>query len=326
MLTKRLERRFPGTISDVILGPSHGFAALGSSLAIFDTEQVQITRRLPVPVYALVANLDGPSVLAISAVLSPSQPAQQRRVTASENSSSWRRVFRLAEPTAALEDLGDVKADGISATWDGSYWSTYEGDTVYLFRYRQAGLTAEELHETFLPTHVELLSQRLWLEHSSIGAEHFQLLALPDLRSLASGDLEHCDLDFPSEVIPFSAQTPTLSQPIFAVRSLKPSLGTQRGGLVTTAECGSHRIVTLDNRVVAWLANPATGLVAAGDRALAWVESATGLDFLYIGIRSAQVLGQFSIAGATKASARFFGRSLAVWADETLHLYCELDD
>ena len=65
----------------------------------------------------------------------------------------------------------------------------------------RAGLTLRARHDTFWPCHLERVPAGVWLELSSLGASHFEVLALPDLRLLESGNLKYCPLQFPPEQI-----------------------------------------------------------------------------------------------------------------------------
>lgn len=190
VLTRLSQITLPGAITDVVLQGERALAALATELVVIERGAVQ--RRLDVAVQALIASDDERSVLTVSRPIDPPAHYPLREISAAPQRPIQRRVHRLAAPWRALEDLGPIAADGWCATFDGDLWPTLDGDTVYLYERSAAGLTLRARHDTFWPCHLERVPAGVWLELSSLGASHFEVLALPDLRLLESGNLRYC--------------------------------------------------------------------------------------------------------------------------------------
>jgi hypothetical protein len=305
MLTRMIEHAFDHPVRDFAAVGDRGIAALGAAgLAVL--EGGAEVRRLAVPAEALVPSAWG-LILAISPAIDPAPSANERQRVG--------RVYTLRSPWAEAVDLGTVPVDGWSATFDGRYWATFEGDDVHLFELDAFGLAPRSTWRTFWPYHVEPIPEGLWLETSSLGSTHYEILSIPDLRQLRAGDLPRCPIRFPPETYGHRALAPTLARPLFVVNA---------AGLPATLEGGvtrihpittEHRVVTHDDRVITTLPAPAQGLVAERDRALLWFPCEDGLELLHVCLSTSRIAGRHVLAGAAKAGARIAGQDFWVWDD-----------
>ncbi|HEU4410660.1 MAG TPA: hypothetical protein VFS43_35725 [Polyangiaceae bacterium] len=323
MLKQTAEYDLPSPIHDVVLDGGRAIVALEAGVGVL--ERGALARTLDVATHALVASDDGQSVLGLSAPIDP--PA--RRISPPKERPCTRRVYRLRRPWASYEDLGVVSVEGWSATYDGRHWPTYEGDFVTMFECVGASFGVRARFETLWPYHIERIARGIWLETSSLGAEHFVVLSSPDLRELERGNLDRCKIDFPNEHFSHTANAPTLAQPIFCVAgdgAFRRTTAAVDDPVVHHPVKNVHRVVTLDGSVIARLPAPAAGLAAESDRALVWYPEKGGLTFLFVSLREAWVKRRFSIAGATKAGARLFGRKVAVWVGATLRVFRDVGD
>lgn len=92
--------------------------------------------------------------------------------------------------------------------------------------------------------------------------------------------------------------------PVFAIDAAGLPVTVVNGEMRSHPRVGHHRIVTLDDRVITTLPEPASGLVAAGHRALAWVRHGASIELLAIDLRSARVTSRHVLSGAAKVGAR----------------------
>lgn len=318
VLTRLSQITLPGAITDVVLQGERALAALATELVVI--ERGAVLRRLDVAVQALIASDDERSVLTVSRPIDPPAHYPLREISAAPQRPIQRRVHRLAAPWRALEDLGPIAADGWCATFDGDLWPTLDGDTVYLYERSAAGLTLRARHDTFWPCHLERVPAGVWLELSSLGASHFEVLALPDLRLLESGNLKYCPLQFPPEQIRQAVYAPTLAQPLFSIDAAGMPRSIQDGQVVVHPIRGVDRIVTQEGQIVTTLAAPSLGLCAEGERALCWAPCAEGIEVLLICLRTARVRSRLTLPGGAAVGARLFGPRVALWSGRTLQI------
>lgn len=306
MLAREHEHAFDHAVRDFAALGDHGFAALGpAGLAV--VEGGAEVRRLAVEVEALVPSSDGLILL----VLSPEIVEGSSR----ESERRMRRVYALRPPWVEVVHLGTVAAYGWSATFDGRYWATFEGDDVHLFELDARGLVPRSTWSTFWPVGIEPIPEGLWLESSSLGATHYEVLSVPDLRQLRAGNIPLCKVRSPPETIGYCAVAPTLAQPIFTVNAAGHRTVLRDGGWKDLPITTEHRVVTLDDRVITTLPAPAVGLVAEGDRALLWFPCQDGLELVHVCLSTSRVVGRHVFAGAGTVRARIVERDFWVWDD-----------
>lgn len=229
-----------------------------------------------------------------------------------------RRIATLEPPWKLCTDLGEVEVQEWCPTYDGRRWGVFEGDDVRVLLRVVDRLEEEWTYRSFWPTSISRCPQGLWLETSSLGASHYEVLALPDLTVLESGDLKSPSIRFPPELIRNCLRNPSLRQPLFIIDS---------SGLPTTLEdnrsfhlpiLDRSRLITIDGlRIAEFAERPlASGLAAEQDFALAWIGQSGGLLFYVVDLSTAQLIHSFQWRGGQRACARWRGQNLLV-ADDT---------
>ncbi|MBK9262354.1 MAG: hypothetical protein IPM54_21435 [Polyangiaceae bacterium] len=301
MSTRILEIALPGTISDAALLGGRIFAALDSGLVLI--EDGSVVRTFSIPVESIVTSDETDQILSVSAVLEEARDIPRRR-----------RIHRIASPFVLPQDLGVVQVNGFSDSFDGRYWPTYEGDDVRLFALNGEGLKLRARYGTFWPISIERIPEGIWLEMSSLGMAHFEVLSVPALELLHGGDLYYSNITFPSELVPYSAWAPTLAQPVAAVHA-------QNDDIVARSIRNTHRIIIPNGPVITTLPAPPAGLVAAGERALCWFQVDNAMALVLVCLVTASVKDRIVLKGATKAGARIVGRDILVWERNTLRLF-----
>lgn len=309
MLTKTLELKLPGRISDGVCIRDRVVAALDSGLAI--VENGALARTIDIPVRSIVPSNDGMVLLAVSDNIKvvPHIP--------------WsRRIHRVMAPFVLGEDLGIVRVDDFSPSFDGRYWPTFAGDDVHLFEVSDGKLNIVAHYETFLPVKIESTPEGIWLELSSIGAQHFEVLSVPDLQVVNRGDLICSNIQFPPEMIPLNAWSPTLAKPITAVHARGLPFGQDdENNLILYPIRNVDRLIIPNGPVITSLPAPAAGLVASGTRALCWCPIADGMELIGVCLEKAQVTSRFVIEGATDIGARIVERDMLIWEGNTIRVF-----
>ena len=323
-LQQTFEHSFASAVSDVVLLEDRAVVATGEGLVVI--ERGAIAHRLDAIVDSLVESDDGCSLLGVSAPIDPPAHFPMRRIAPPEESRRTRRIYRTVHPWTELRDLGIVPVEGWSQTFDGRYWPTFEGDDVRLYEIAAAGIDLRARHATFWPVRIERMTDGVWLETSSLGASHFERLSVPDLRVIEQGDIPHCTIRFPPETIRHSATAPSFARPIFSVDAAGIPRTIEGDRTEIHPVHGDHRIMTLDDRVVATLPAPTTGLAASGDRALFWLPGEGRIELFLVCLRTARVTARRTLLGAGKAGARIFGRDVAVWTGATLQVLRDVGD
>jgi hypothetical protein len=257
---------------------------------------------------------DDGATLAISAVIGPPSHSPMRRVDGPDP-RPIRRVCALAPPFDQPVDLDRVAADGFAPDFDGNHWAVFEGDWVYLLERRGPRLEEVARHETFWPCRLERCRRGLWLETSSLGASHFEVLSLPTLAVLERGDLAKPKITFPPEQFCETARHPDLARPLFAVDAAGMPRTIERGVSFVHAINTRHRVLTQEGKVVALLDAPAMGLVAEQRRAVLWSKSADGVEVLLVDLALAEVYDRLQRVGASRAGARIQAGIALLWDD-----------
>ncbi len=289
------------------------FAALeDATLAVL--ERGRVVARHDLDAAALIPSDNGDTVLALSPLLGPYTGL--RRIEPPERHARTRRVWALSPPwTARPIDLGVVPAEGWTKTFDGHFLAAFEADDLHVFRLRAERLEHVSRHETFWPIALERVPAGLWVETSSLGASHYARYSMPDLKLIDHGDLATCRLAFPPETICHRAQSPTVAVPVFSINAAGVVVTMEAGQMRSHPRVGDHRVVTLDNRVIATLPAPSSGLVAANHRALVWVRHGGSMELLAIDLRAARVTSRRVLDGVARVGARIEGTEIVVWDD-----------
>lgn len=317
MLEQPREHTLASTIFDVVLQGDRVFAALEDGLVVL--EHGAVVRRFEHPVRSLVTSDDGQTLLAVSPLLNPPPHYPWRSLVPAEEKRLTHRIHRLSAPWTTLEDLGLARVEGWCSTFDGRYWPTFEGDDVHVYECTATGIECRARFETFWPYHMQRTPEGIWLETSSLGASHFQILSVPDLRVIDAGDIRCCKIEFPPESFSHRAMAPSLGSPLLAVAAAEMS---DENHPIRNVD----RIMTLEGRVVATLPCPTAGLASSDERALFWVKTPRGISFLLIDRETARVTFEFTIDGAPSADARIFGRDIAIWERNTLRVLHDAGD
>jgi hypothetical protein len=301
------------------------FAALEDA-GLVVIERGVVVARHELDAAALVPSDDGRRLLALSPLQGPYTGL--RRIVPPEEHARTRRVWVLSPPwTAQPVDLGVVPADGWTTTFDGHVLATFEADDLHVFRVGATHMEHVSRHETFGPIALARIPAGLWLETSSLGASHFEQYSMPHLTRIDSGDLGSCDLAFPPEIIRHYARSPAVLVPVFSVDAAGVPVSVDAGQTLHHPRVGDHRVVTLDDRLIATLPVPSSGLIAANHRALVWVRNGGSMEFLAIDLRSARVTSRFVLDGVATAGARITGPELVVWDDRGgLRVFVDLTD
>jgi hypothetical protein len=306
----------PAPVTDVALVGETAVLALGP--AGLQVVQPGITRLLPWRVEHLVGCTSKPGVLMLGPLLKKPDGYPLRQWIPGPVERWKRRVATLEPPWDACSDLGEVEIQGWCPTWDGDRWALFEGDDVRVML-RTGELFQEEwTYRSFLPTAIVPHARGLWLETTSIGASHYEILSFPDLQVLASGDLKSPPIQFPPERLLSCLRDPSGPSSLFVVDAF---------GLPTTVELGRplhhpqidrSRLVTLEGiRIVEFPERPkASGIQAGGHLALAWVAQTNGLLLYLIDLATAQLFHTLQWAGAQRACASWERQQLLV-ADDT---------
>jgi len=152
--------------------------------------------------------------------------------------------------------------------------------------------------------------------------EHFEVLSVPALELVRYGNLYCSNIKFPPEMIPHTAWTPTLAQPVAAVHAAGccQTLG-ENGEIVEHPVRNSDRIIIPNGPVIATISAPSAGLVAAGERAVCWFQTESAMEFVLVCLVTASMKYRVGIKGATKLGARIVGPDILVWERETLHVF-----
>ncbi|HEU4538414.1 MAG TPA: hypothetical protein VFS00_30045 [Polyangiaceae bacterium] len=319
MLRQTFERSFGEPVVDVVWHGERAFVALGAGLVVL--ERGEVRQRFDVSVESLVPSEDGRSVLGVSPP--PPRLGYFPRLKAGlpQVDPRARRVYRLADPWAACLDLGAAPMEGWCGAFDGRYWVTYDGDFVDLHECAGAKLEPRARVETSWPHRIVRVPGGVWVETSSLGAQHFVILSVPGLSELERGDLPRCAIEFPPEMVSHSAQAPTLARPIFAVDAAALPVTIEGGRDQHHPIKNVHRVVTSDGRTVATLPARSAGLAASNERALVWCETGAGLEFALVSLRAGRLESRFTLAGAAGGGGKLFGRDVVAWAGDTVRVF-----
>ncbi|MGE4202683.1 MAG: hypothetical protein AB7J86_18675 [Vulcanimicrobiota bacterium] len=155
---------------------------------------------------------------------------------------------------------------------------------------RARSLELERAHRTFWPVYTELFEEKLYVETSSLGARHFEVLSYPDLARLESGDVPRYPIDFPQEICNHSWPSPRAEDRRCAVWPWRST----DGSLLA-------RVITSSGDVLAYLPSRAEGLVCASGWTVVWAQCEQGLEFQLIGEHPRR----FLLPEADRACARF---------------------
>ena len=314
-LIRLWKHRSPAAVLDVAITCDAAVLALGS--AGVEVVQQGASRLIPWEAEHLVTREDGNGVLLVSPVLNSPVGYPLRQIIPGPVERWKRRVATLEPPWKLCKELGEVEVQDWCPTYDGRRWGVFEGDDVRVLLRVGDRLEEEWAHRSFWPTSISHCSRGLWLETSSLGASHYEILGLPDLTVLESGDLESPPIRFPPELIRNCLRNPRLRQPLFLIDS---------SGLPTTLEgdrtlhhpiLDKSRLITLNGfRIVEFAERPvASGLAAEQDFALIWVGQSSGLELYIVDLATAQLLQTFQWRGGQRACAHWRGRNLLVGDD-----------
>lgn len=305
-MAKLVEAQLSGPVTDLVEADEDLLAATGRGVYIVREGMVAGCHEIAAE-FLVTGRV---FTLALSPLLPGSQPQGCMMILSQSGPPEWnhRRNLHLLSrrvPGGSL-DCGQIEADEWAVSCEGTTWATLQGNSVQLHEITEREIRPLRSHEVFMPVCLEWLPDALWVKTTSIGATHYRLFRMPTLKLLEEGDFPHPPIRFTpechDETAPVNCQNPTIAQPIFATSPW-------------TGNTPPPRIVVQDGRTVATLEEPALGIVASGDRALAWAPHQQGLECLWIGLSNASVLHRFLLPEATSACARIAGQRLLVGDD-----------
>ncbi len=217
-----------------------------------------------------------------------------------------RHVHRLTLPSAdgppILEDLGVQEVQDWAFRHDGEFWAVLVHDEVRLLRLGRDHLTLEYRFQSFFTVYPEVVGDELYLETTSIGAAHYQVLSYPELELIREGDLDQVSINFPAECCLHVHHTPYWKESVFTTWPI-PGQG------------GSHlrpRLINSSGETLTVLPNRSKGLVSDWPHALVWAPNGTRLEFRLVNVPNKRVCAVFHLDGVDEACARICDYHLAV--------------